>query len=128
VAGPTFSILGADMAVSGDIVASSDLHIDGRIEGDISCAALVQGEGSEVIGAIKAESAKLAGTVRGTITAGELVIHKSAHIHGDVFYDSLTIEPGAKVDGRLATRNALMLDPSMVTDGEPLLTLASSAS
>ena len=35
-----FSILAADMVLRGDVHAAADLHIDGRIEGDIACAAL----------------------------------------------------------------------------------------
>jgi len=102
----TFSVLGADTAIRGDIAASADLHIDGKVEGDIACAALVQGESSEIVGAVKAETARLAGTVRGTITARELVVLKTARIEGDVHYDALTIEQGAVVDGRLAPRGA----------------------
>jgi cytoskeletal protein CcmA (bactofilin family) len=106
MASTTFSVLGADTRIKGDISASADLHIDGRVEGDVTCTALVQGEGSEIVGAIRAESARLSGTVRGTISARELVVLKSAHIHGDVHYDALTIEQGAQVDGRFAPRAA----------------------
>lgn len=104
--GATFSVLGADTAITGDVVASADLHIDGRIQGDVSCTALVQGEASEIVGAVKADNARLAGTVRGTISAQHLVILKTARIHGDVHYDALTIEQGAQVDGRFAPRGA----------------------
>ncbi len=102
----TFSVLGSDLSITSDIVASADLHIDGSVEGDIACSSLVQGETSTVKGAIKAESARLAGTVEGSITARELVILKSAKITGDVFYDALTIEQGAQVEGRFAHRDA----------------------
>jgi cytoskeletal protein CcmA (bactofilin family) len=125
---PGFSILGADMAIKGDVSAASDLHIDGKVTGDITCASLIQGESSEVIGNIKVDSGRLAGIVRGTIDAGDLTILKSAEIHGDVHYDALTIEPGAKVEGRLAVRGAFLLEPSLEMEGagEPLLTLASA--
>ncbi len=103
----TFSVFGGDIVVKGDVAATADLHIDGRIEGDITCAALVQGVGSEVVGEIRADSARLAGTVRGTITVSALVIVKTAHIHGDVHYDTLTIEQGASVDGRFAQRSTI---------------------
>jgi cytoskeletal protein CcmA (bactofilin family) len=106
MASTTFSVLGADTQIKGNISASADLHIDGRIEGDVTCTSLVQGEGSEIVGAITAENARLSGTVRGTISARELVVLKSAHIHGDVHYDALTIEQGAQVDGRFAPRTA----------------------
>jgi cytoskeletal protein CcmA (bactofilin family) len=106
MAGSTFSVFGADTRIKGDVTASADLHIDGKIEGDVTCTSLVQGETSEIAGAIKAESARLSGMVRGTITVRELVVLKSARIHGDVHYDTLTIEQGAHVDGRFAPRAA----------------------
>lgn len=99
-----FSMLGADLVIKGDISATADLHIDGRVEGDVACAGLVQGAASEIIGAITADTAHLAGTVRGTITVGALTIQKSAHVLGDVHYETLTIEQGAKVDGRFAQK------------------------
>ena len=104
-AGSTFSVFGPDIAITGDVQASADLHVDGRIEGDIVCQSLVQGEGSEIVGAICAQSARLAGTVRGSIDAGHLTILKSARIHGDVSYDALTIEQGAEVEGRFGHRS-----------------------
>ena len=100
--GSTFSVIGADVVIKGDIAASADLHVDGTIEGDIKCASLVQGESSAIHGGVVAESARLAGRVTGSITARELVILKSAVIEGDVHYDALTIEQGAQVDGRFA--------------------------
>jgi cytoskeletal protein CcmA (bactofilin family) len=102
-AGTTFSVLGSDVVIKGDIIATADLHIDGTVEGDIRCASLVQGEGSSIHGAVTAESARMAGTVAGSIIARELVILKTARIvDGDVHYDALTIEQGAQVDGRFA--------------------------
>jgi len=101
---PTFSVLAVDIVVKGDVTAQADLHIDGRIEGNITCAALVQGESSEIHGEIRADSARISGTVRGTITVGDLVVQRSARIHGDVAYDTITIEQGGIVDGRLSQR------------------------
>lgn len=100
--GSTFSVIGADVTINGDIAATADLHVDGTIEGDIKCASLVQGEASSIHGSVIAESARLSGRVTGSITARELVILKSAVIEGDVHYDALTIEQGAQVDGRFA--------------------------
>ncbi len=100
----TFSVIGADVTIKGDINASADLHVDGRVEGDITCASLVQGETSAVEGSIRAEVARLSGRVTGSIHARELVILRSAQIEGDVHYDALTIEQGAQVDGRFSHR------------------------
>ena len=100
----TFSVIGSDVKIVGDVSASADLHVDGSVEGDIACSSLVQGETSLISGAIKAETARLAGKVTGSITVRELVILKSATIQGDVHYDALTIEQGAQVDGRFAPK------------------------
>jgi cytoskeletal protein CcmA (bactofilin family) len=121
--GSTFSVIGADVVIKGDVTASADLHVDGRIEGDIACSALVQGEGSHVEGGIEAETARLAGSVTGSIAARELVILKTARISGDVHYDALTIEQGAEVEGRFAHRTPAKA--AAKDDGEPKLTLAS---
>jgi len=112
--GSTFSVIGADVTITGNLSASADLHIDGTVLGDITCASLVQGEKSALNGAVVAESARLAGKVTGSITAKELVILKTARIEGDVHYDALTIEQGAQVDGRFApnARQAVKAVPS----------------
>lgn len=104
--GSTFSVLGADLHIKGDLTATADLHVDGAIDGDIVCAALVQGQSSVISGGVRADSARLAGTVRGSINAGSLVILKTARIEGDVGYDTLTIEQGARVDGKLSPKVA----------------------
>ena len=98
----TFSVIGADVAIKGNIEATADLHIDGVVEGDTTCTSLVQGESSRIEGGITADTARLAGTIKGTITVRELVILRSARIDGDVHYETLTIEQGARVNGRLA--------------------------
>lgn len=128
--GSTFSVFGADISITGDVRAEAELHVDGKIEGDIACATLVQGASSEISGAVVADTARLAGRVRGSITVGELVILRSAKIEGDVHYDTLTIEQGAEVDGRLAHRHnagepALTSVAAVSDDNEPRLILAS---
>lgn len=121
----TFSVIGSDVAIKGDISASTELHIDGTVEGDIACASLVQGERSVVIGSIVAESMRLAGQVRGTIAAKELVILKTARIEGDVHYDALTIEQGAQVTGRFSPRvEPPVAEKTAPSPVEQLLTLA----
>ncbi len=113
----TFSIIGSDVVITGNISASVDLHVDGQIEGDLTCASLVQGEGSAIRGAVVAETAKLAGLVDGSIEARNLVIERTARITGDVTYDNLTIEPGGQVEGRFAHRGK-SADLQLVSDSD----------
>ena len=109
----TTTVLGPDMAIEGDLTATADLHLDGRVDGDIKCAALVQGETSEIAGSVVAEHAHVAGKIKGSITADKLVILKTAQIEGDVTYGTLSIEEGAQVEGNFSNHLA-----------EPKLTLA----
>ena len=127
----SFSVIGSDVTITGNIAATTELHVDGTIDGDLECASLVQGEGSSVKGAIKAESARLAGEVDGSIDARDLVILRTATIKGDVHYDALTIEQGASVDGSFAPRGngkAAVAPPvaakSTESDAEPKLSIA----
>ena len=100
----TFSILGSDVVVTGNVAASVDLHVDGKIDGDLKCANLVQGEASEIKGSVVAETAKIAGLLDGAIEAKTLIVHATARITGDVTYESITIENGGKVEGKLSHR------------------------
>lgn len=104
--GSTFSVIGPDVTIRGNIEATVDLHVDGKVIGDISCASLVQGESSRIEGEIRAESARLSGEVSGTIEARDLIVLKSARVDGDVSYETLTIEQGASVEGRFAPLGA----------------------
>jgi cytoskeletal protein CcmA (bactofilin family) len=124
----TFSVLGNDVAIQGDIKADADLHLDGKVEGDVVCTSLVQGETGAIKGAVKAETARLAGKLHGSIEARELVILKTAQIEGDVHYETLTIEQGAQVDGRFAPKGASAPagkpQPANQQDSEPQLKVA----
>jgi cytoskeletal protein CcmA (bactofilin family) len=100
-----FSVIGADIVITGNLVATADLHIDGRIEGDVQCGTLVQGAESKIIGKVSADSARLAGAVEGSVCARELTIERTARITGDVEYETITVEQGGHVDGRLRHTN-----------------------
>jgi len=102
----TFSVLGSDVVITGNVAASVDLHVDGKIDGDLKCANLVQGEASEIKGAVVADTAKIAGLLDGSIEAKTLIVHATARITGDVIYENITIENGGKVEGKLSHRRA----------------------
>ena len=114
MSGPSFSVLGPDIVVSGDLNAQMDLHVDGRVDGDISCATLVLGEGSQVTGVVTADNARVAGRIKGSVTAAVLVIQKTARIEGDVTYGALTVEEGAQVDGKFTHR---LSEPKLMLAG-----------
>ena len=119
-ANSTFSVIGADVVIRGNIEASADLHIDGRVIGDIACASLVMGESSNVEGEIVAESARISGSVVGTLRVRDLVVLRGANVEGDVSYETISIEQGAAVNGRFAPRSA-GLAPIIASSGLTVL-------
>ena len=102
--GGALSFIGSEVTISGNISGNGDLHLDGTVEGDIHCASLILGPGGRIKGNISADKALLAGAVGGTVNARTLVVEKSARISGDLSYESVSIETGAQVDGRLSQR------------------------
>ena len=96
-----FSILGPDVTITGNLHATADLHIDGRIDGDVDCGALVQGPDSRIVGTVVAKEARIGGTIEGKVAVRQLTVEQTAKIHGDVEYETIAIENGAHIDGRL---------------------------
>src|SRR3546814_16149842 len=80
---------------------------------------LSQGESGTIAGNIVTEEARLAGLVDGTVTAQRLILGPTARITGDVSYEILSIEPGARIDGRFASREgAATAAPKLVVAAE----------
>ena len=98
--GGAFSVIGADVSIVGDLVTTDNLQVNGRIAGDVRCGTLHQGASGAISGNVIADEARLAGIVEGTVTARILVLEPNARISGDVSYESLSIECGARVTGR----------------------------
>lgn len=109
IGSPGLTFIGPDAVVHGDLATESQLHVDGRIDGNVRCDQLIQGREGMVAGNIEAVEARLAGTVEGAVSGGTLIIEASARIMGDVAYDTVSIEAGAHIDGRLQRRSTLEL-------------------
>lgn len=102
--GAAFSYLGGEVTVTGDIATTGNLHIDGKVNGDVSCGALTLGESGEVRGNIHAEEARLAGLVDGAVDGGSLALEATARVTGDILYERLSVSAGAEVEGRFKRR------------------------
>jgi cytoskeletal protein CcmA (bactofilin family) len=102
--GATYSFIGPEVVVTGDIATPGQLHVDGKVVGDVSCGTLSQGDGGEINGNILADEARLAGLIDGAVSAGSLLLEPTARVTGDVLYETLTVSTGAQVDGRFKRR------------------------
>jgi len=106
------SIISSDLAVTGDLVSAGEIQIDGTVEGDIRCKALVIGVNGEVTGEIDADSVRLHGRVTGQLRAKTVFLAATARMVGDIAHESLAIEPGAFMEGHCRR----MPDPAKLSE------------
>ena len=96
---PVPSIISENTKVTGDIISTGIIHIDGRVEGDISCEELVIGLKGTVIGSVNANNLHLYGQLQGKAVVDKLFVAKTAKLLGDATHNQIAIEPGAYIDG-----------------------------
>jgi cytoskeletal protein CcmA (bactofilin family) len=111
------SILSNNIKVMGEIKSEGEVHIDGQLVGDIQCDILHIGVNGMVKGKIRANTLRVSGAVEGRIIVTSVFLASTARIVGDVFHESIAIEPGAFVNGICRHRE----DDSEI-DGEKLIT------
>ena len=95
------SVIGSDILVTGNIEAEVDLHIEGRVQGDVRCSTLILGERSSVVGSIFAERVRVAGTIEGAVETTDLAIEATARVKGEVTYSRLRIANGGIIEGTM---------------------------
>jgi cytoskeletal protein CcmA (bactofilin family) len=93
------SIISADVKMTGTIVSTGEIDINGQIEGDVRASALTVGETGAVKGEVVAESVVVRGTVEGRIRGRKVQLCTGAKVRGDIFHASLAIEPNAIFEG-----------------------------
>lgn len=96
---PVPSIISENTKLTGDIISTGIIHIDGRVEGDISCEELVIGLKGTVIGSVNANNLHLYGQLQGKAVVDKLFVAKTAKLLGDATHNQIAIEPGAYIDG-----------------------------
>jgi len=95
---------GASIVVKGQIAASEDFVVTGRVEGDIHLDAgvLTLAHGSHVIGEIAAPAAVVNGEVQGNVTVTErLDVRATAVVRGNLASPALVVADGAQVNGHV---------------------------
>ena len=101
------TLISAGTKVTGDIVFSGNLDVEGQVHGSISAepgatALLRVVSGGHVEGEIRVPSAAISGSVKGDIySAEQLELAKGAKVTGDVFYNLIEMAMGSSIDGGL---------------------------
>lgn len=100
------SIISRDMVVNGNLDTPGEVHVEGTIRGDVSCAKLIIGASGSVEGHIFANAVRIHGSVRGEINADEVFLLNGSSVSGDVVQNMLEIAPGAAFEGAVRRRGA----------------------
>ncbi|TGG91385.1 polymer-forming cytoskeletal protein [Natronospirillum operosum] len=101
------TLISAKAEVVGDIKLTGGLHIDGQVTGNIlaepgSGAVVRVSDKGVVKGEIRAPHVIINGKVSGDVTSFEHVeLAKKAEVNGDLYYATMEMVMGARVNGRL---------------------------
>jgi cytoskeletal protein CcmA (bactofilin family) len=93
------SIISIDLKVHGNLSSNGEIQIDGSVEGDINCKALIVGAKGSVSGEVTAQTVRVHGAIKGKVKANSVFLASTAQMSGDIEHESLAIEPGAFMEG-----------------------------
>jgi cytoskeletal protein CcmA (bactofilin family) len=94
------SVIGPDLAITGNLETTGEVQIQGDVQGDIHAGRIVVGEQGRVVGDLLADEIVIGGVVQGSIRGNSLTFQGASHIEGDVFHRKLSIEQGAYFEGK----------------------------
>ena len=105
-AGSGYSLLDAQLSVSGDLDTAGSLRIDGKLEGNVRRAdTVVLGVGATMSGDVHAREVVIGGTITGNVHATERVeLQATAIVTGDILTQTILVQEGGVVNGRVLMR------------------------
>ena len=98
------SHLGAGSRITGELFFPGTVELPGFVKGRVEAAEIVIEDTGEVEGEIHAASITIKGQFDGQAIGGEIALHTSARVNGDITYESLSTESGAQVEGTFRSR------------------------
>lgn len=107
--GSPATIIGEDTEFTGQLTGKGHILVKGTVKGDSDIeSAVTIAPGGRWDGSLKATDVIVAGTVDGDIDAeGKAEIRATARVSGSVTAAQIAIGEGARVDGKLSTRDAV---------------------
>jgi len=98
--GSMCSTIAADLTITGNVVSTGELQIEGTIQGDIQGVHILIRDTARITGEITGREVIVRGEVMGSIRSERVVLGASCKVEGDLFHESLTIEAGAYCEGK----------------------------
>ena len=97
-------LIGKSFVIKGQVSCDGDLYIDGQIEGSVDPKGnrLTIGPEGRLKANVNARAVVVRGRLEGNIQASERVdLRQTAVVVGDIVTQSISIEPGAHIKGRI---------------------------
>ena len=98
---PILTVIREDLTIEGQLTSRGKVIVDGRIDGDLRCAALVVGETGHITGQIVADEVAVHGRAMGSIYGKSVELFATAEVQGDIFHHGIGMERGTRYDGML---------------------------
>ena len=95
----SISTIGDELTIIGNVTSKGELHVNGQLQGDVHCVALVVGKNAKVEGNVVAEDVLIGGRLIGSIRALTVTLQANSHVEGYVFHNSLSLEQGSHFEG-----------------------------
>lgn len=100
------TLVASHTEVVGDIQFADQLYISGRITGNVLAdkeqATVIISEGGCVVGEVRVPNVVINGLVEGNVYASHKVeLAAQAKVHGNLYYNLIEMQLGARVDGQL---------------------------
>ncbi|NQU59035.1 MAG: polymer-forming cytoskeletal protein [Rhodospirillales bacterium] len=91
---------GLSAPINTDTETLRDMEIAGAVDGDIAGRIITVLESGSIHGTVGADTIVISGTVNGSISAHSIELLATAHVEGELRYDSLTVTTGAHMTAR----------------------------
>ena len=95
------SVIGVEMQINGNIKCSGNLVLKGKVKGNIECDHINISSEGDLKGNIKSLYSSIGGKFVGDVFADTLAIESTASIRGNLYYNNLKAQRGAKLDVQL---------------------------
>ena len=117
----SISTIGEDLTITGNVTSKGELHLNGRVQGDVHCVALVLGENAQLEGNVVAEDVMVRGRLIGSVRALRVMLQSTAHVEGNLFHKSLSVEQGTHFEGESRPSDDPLSSSPEVPAAEPQL-------
>ena len=99
--GSSLSIIAQGIDFSGEINTEGDIHLDGKMKGNIKAQEVVIGPEGVFDGEITANILVVSGNIKGKFTVNNLHVKKDGLLQGKAKYEIIVVDAGGNIQGEL---------------------------